>query len=170
MDNSSDHRHRHHHPCDDFTTKVLRCHKKYGKQGEECVREELEQKKCFAQLFCRNEARKFYDEKSVPRRMSMTDTGVAGMTWNTFLYSVSSNGNGDGNETTDKEALVGDPHPHQGQGGRVSCATLVEVFAKPENELLIPEGMIDKDDRIFCRKIVHELALCLSSKRRGATS
>ena len=62
---------QHRHPCDDFTIKVLRCHKKYGKQGEECVREELAQKKCFAQMLCRREAARFYhDERSTSTPMS----------------------------------------------------------------------------------------------------
>lgn len=133
-------------PCNDFTQQVRRCHKRYGKLGEDCVREELDQKKCFAWLFCRYEARRFYDEKSVP-----TIVSNGGMKWKTFL-------DGGGNSDA-KEA--------QSQS-RVSCATLVETFAKPENELLIPEG-IKKDDRVHCRKIAHELATCLSTKRRGAT-
>jgi len=48
---------------------------------------------------------------------------------------------------------------------KVSCSMVVEVFAKPENEMMIPEG-ITKDDRRLCKKITHELATCLSKKRR----
>ena len=132
----------HRHPCDNFTRAVNKCHRKYGKQGEECVREELSQKHCYAQLLCRNEARRFYDEKSVPQSRNM------GVKWKTFLHTT--------NESIN----------HTNVQSKVSCANLVEVFAKPENELLIPEG-ITKDDRVYCRKIVHELATCLSKKRKG---
>ena len=134
----------HRHPCDDFTITVAKCHRRYGKLGEDCVREELAQKKCFAQLYCKNQAYRFYEEKGIP--LSGKNAGK----WNTFLSS-SKNG-----ESTSKAR-------------KVSCANLVEVFAKPENELLIPEG-ITKDDRIHCRKIVHDLATCLSTKKKVSES
>mmetsp|Transcript_1757 Transcript_1757/g.2531 ORF Transcript_1757/g.2531 Transcript_1757/m.2531 type:complete len:148 (+) Transcript_1757:39-482(+) len=140
----------HRHPCDDFTQKVIRCHRQYGKQGEECVREELDQKKCYAQLLCRNEAVMMYDKKSVPLVNTGTNTGMIRSMFDRVSKDYSS----------DSEI--------QPQS-RVSCATLVEAFAKPENHLLIPEG-IKKEDRDHCRKVVHNLAACLSKKRRGATS
>ena len=116
----------HGHPCDEFTSNVLNCHRIHGRLGEECVREELAQKKCFAELLCRREAAQFYDNKMIPQ-------------YNRGLF-------------------VSNPP-------KVSCSTLVEVFAIPENELMIPEG-VSKDDRKFCRKITHELAQCLSRKRK----
>lgn len=115
----------HNHPsCDEFTYNVKQCHAKYGKLGEECVREELEQKKCLAQLYCPKEAYSFYQEPIVPSSKSTT----------TSL--------------------------------KVSCSTVVEMFAKPENELLIPEGSITVKDRQICREITHSLAKCLSKKAR----
>eukprot|EP01083_Nonionella_stella_P032946 90186_1 len=140
---------RHRHPCDEVTRKVIKCHRKYGKEGEDCVREELSQKKCFAQLLCRREAHRFYDERSIPMR-------GGGAKWGSFLGN---NGGGGDNG----------PGSNSSRTDKVSCATLLETFAKPENELLIPEG-IGKDDRIHCRKIAHELATCLSKKRRGSTT
>ncbi len=126
------------HPCDEFTIGVLRCHKIYGKQGEDCVREELSQKKCFAQLLCQREARSFYDEKVVPLSNSKWQWGM-----------------------TKKYIVQDDIKPL-----KVSCSTIMEVFAKPENELKIPEGLT-KEDRRYCRRITHELAACLSKKRQG---
>mmetsp|Transcript_23406 Transcript_23406/g.35585 ORF Transcript_23406/g.35585 Transcript_23406/m.35585 type:complete len:124 (-) Transcript_23406:1398-1769(-) len=116
-------------PCSDFTVKVLSCHREYGKLGEDCVREELEQKKCFAQLLCRKEARRFYNDKLVPLSNARWSFG------------------GTGNDS------------------KVSCSTIIEVFAKPENGMLMPES-ISLEDRKFCRKITHELARCLAKKRR----
>lgn len=55
-----------HHPCHSFNKKVDGCHSIYGKLDEECVREELEQKQCYAQLLCAREAYSFYDEKTIP--------------------------------------------------------------------------------------------------------
>jgi len=151
----------HRHPCHEFTKAVTHCHKKYGKQGEECVREELSQKKCFAQLLCRNEARRFYDEKSVPRNNINDKWQSISILKSSFV----SNQNQRSFNDTDEE-LKGNDYDVMVLPGKVSCATLVEIFAKPENELLIPEG-IKKDDRIYCRKITHELAACLSKKRRS---
>ncbi|GFH60900.1 predicted protein [Chaetoceros tenuissimus] len=119
------------HPCEAVSLEVQRCHKKHGKLGEDCVREELAQKRCFAQLLCRREAKSFYDDKVIP---------LSNNKWR-----LSSIGSG---------------------GSKVSCAMLVEVFAKPENELEIPEG-ITKEDRKYCREITHALASCISKKRNG---
>ena len=48
-------------------------------------------------------------------------------------------------------------------GGIVSCATIVQKFAFPENELLIShETSQDPTIRQTCRHIVHELSRCLS--------
>jgi hypothetical protein len=131
-------KHQHRHPCDDFTIKVLRCHKKYGKQGEDCVREELSQKKCFAQMLCQREARSFYDEKVVP---------LSNSRWQWDLPK--------------RYAAEGEI-----KSSKVSCSTIMEVFAKPENELEIPEGL-SREDRQYCRRITHELATCLAKKRKG---
>lgn len=150
---------QHRHPCDEFTWAVHKCHRKYGKQGEDCVREELSQKKCFSQLLCRNEARRFYDERSVPHK----NTAVK---WRTFLR---------GDVSERRSGIIDEEESDYGLGtghvvkSKVSCATLLEVFAKPENEILIPEG-IERDDRMHCRKIAHELASCLSTKRKATTS
>ena len=123
---------QHGHPCDEFTTNVLNCHRIHGRLGEDCVREELAQKKCFAELLCRREAAQFYDDKMIPQFQN-----------NRGIFNYNSRNN----------------------TPKVSCSTLVEVFAKPENEFMIPEG-VTKDDRKFCRKITHELAQCLSRKRK----
>lgn len=131
----------HGHPCDEVTRAVKVCHHKYGKQGEDCVREELSQKKCFAHLLCKREAWKFYEVKSIPQKNVSTK-------WNTFLHA------------NDDDS--------RGVKHKVSCATLMEIFAKPENELLIPEE-IQKEDRTYCRKITHELATCLSNKRKNTS-
>jgi len=118
------------HPCDDVTIKVLQCHQQYGKQGEDCVREELSQKKCFAHLLCRREAHSFYDEMSVPSLKN---------SWMKFSRMES----------------------------KVSCSTIMELFAKPENEFEIPEGLTKKD-RQYCRRITHDLATCLGKKKKSA--
>jgi hypothetical protein len=105
-------------PCLFESSKREECHSIHGKQGEDCVREELSEKRCLAELFCPQEATKFYRE-SIRRGGS-----VGGYT---------SSG---------------------------SCSALVERFAYPENELIIPDD-ISKSERERCREIVHNLAKCM---------
>jgi len=97
-------------PCSFVSSKREECHSLHGKQGEDCVREELSEKRCLAELFCPREATKFYRE---PIRR-----------------------------------------------GLGSCSALVERFAYPENELLLPED-ISKGERERCREVVHTLANCM---------
>lgn len=52
--------HSHHHPCEGPSAAVRLCHLHHGIQGEDCVREELAEKRCYAKLMCRQEARRFY--------------------------------------------------------------------------------------------------------------
>jgi hypothetical protein len=49
-------------PCSFVSSKREECHSIHGKQGEDCVREELSEKRCLAELFCPREATKFYRE------------------------------------------------------------------------------------------------------------
>ena len=135
-------------PCRLSSLKRQECHMNYGIQNEEwyvdlsmqfntmlmidvyqtysnishlftllSVREELIEKKCFAELLCKREATKFY-HSAIRKQTSAT------------------------------------------------CSHLVEVFAFPENELMLPD-IIEKSDRKHCRSVVHELAKCLSKHRVG---
>ena len=49
-------------PCSFESSKREECHSIHGKQGEDCVREELTEKRCLAELFCPQQATKFYRE------------------------------------------------------------------------------------------------------------
>ena len=48
------------HPCEAPSAARQLCHMFHGIQGEECVKEELLEKRCFAELLCRQEAKRFY--------------------------------------------------------------------------------------------------------------
>ena len=133
------------HPCHEVNNAVIDCHRKYGKLGEDCLREELAQKRCYSELLCRQEARRFYQEKTVPLKSKWLPSVVVQRSQHEKTSE---------NET---ETIL--------RASKVSCSTIVEVFAKPENEMLIPEG-IEKEDRQYCRRITQELATCLSKKRR----
>jgi hypothetical protein len=115
---------RHQKLCESASRAVRQCHLRHGIQGEDCVREELLEKRCFAENLCRHEARLFYYEPlQVGPNSSVT-----------------------------------------------SCSTLVEAFAFPENEMLIPDDIttIDPKQRAECRAIVHDLAKCLSKYKVGS--
>jgi len=130
--------------CHDFNEHVYNCHKKYGKLGEDCVREELEQKRCIAEHLCAVEARNFYYEKVVPLTNNPRPSWYNMIAKNNIV-------------NTSNQPIITNSK-------KVSCSTIVELFAKPENELIIPEG-ITKEDRDFCRKVTHKLASCLSRRK-----
>ena len=71
------------------------CHMTHGIQNEECVREELTEKKCLAELLCKREALKFYYEP-LPRREGVVHHHrrrrevVAARWWN-YLHSPKMN-------------------------------------------------------------------------------
>mmetsp|Transcript_19841 Transcript_19841/g.45060 ORF Transcript_19841/g.45060 Transcript_19841/m.45060 type:complete len:117 (-) Transcript_19841:2151-2501(-) len=102
------------HPCAQVSLTVKQCHSKHGIQDEDCVQEELEEKRCYSRLLCQKEATRFYDDAIID--------------------------------------------------GRASCSTLVELFAFPENDLLLPTGGVGKDQRNYCRRVVHALANCMSKQ------
>ena len=51
-------------------------------------------------------------------------------------------------------------------GNIVSCSTIVQRFAFPENELLVShEVSKDKTIRQTCRRVVHDLSKCMSKHK-----
>ena len=111
-----------HHPCSQPTLQRQECHMLHGIQNEECIREELTEKRCLAELHCQREATNFYHRSS------------------------------------------------RASNKRWSCSALVERFAFPENEMVLPDiSSIAKEDREHCRKVVYELARCLSKFGIGSS-
>ena len=90
----------------------------HGIQNEDCVREELTEKRCLAELRCQREAAAFY-HRTIKKNSS-----------------------------------------------RWSCSALVEKFAFPENEMMLPDN-IAREDKEYCRRVVYELARCLSKHGIG---
>jgi hypothetical protein len=48
--------------CDYFSEKRRRCHNEYGKLGEDCLKEELEEKRCLSFQYCPLEAKAYYGQ------------------------------------------------------------------------------------------------------------
>ena len=119
LNNKSNHNINHSNPCSLPTLQRQQCHMLHGIHNEECIREELSEKRCLAELHCRTEALRFYttEAKTSSRR-------------------------------------------------RWSCSAYIERFAFPENELMLPEN-IEKSDREYCRRVVYDLARCLSKHGIG---
>ena len=109
-------------PCSLPTLQRQQCHMIHGIQNEECIREELSEKRCLAELHCRTEALRFYTTEAKPSSTSSRR--------------------------------------------RWSCSAYIERFAFPENELMLPEN-IEKSDREYCRRVVYDLARCLSKHGIG---
>jgi hypothetical protein len=93
----------------------------HGIQNEECIREELSEKRCFAELLCQREAINFYHRND---------------------------------------------NRGSGRKQKWSCSALVEKFAFPENELVLPD-IISNEEREYCRQSVYDLARCLSKHGIG---
>mmetsp|Transcript_3880 Transcript_3880/g.5091 ORF Transcript_3880/g.5091 Transcript_3880/m.5091 type:complete len:125 (-) Transcript_3880:58-432(-) len=53
----------HQDPCKEVNAAVNECSSKNGKFSDKCTQEKLFQKRCFAELLCRSEARSFYLNK-----------------------------------------------------------------------------------------------------------
>ena len=61
------------HPCDmnscsELTSKRIRCHRLYGKLGEDCLVEELEEKRCLSFQFCEKNAKAYYGTNNGRRK------------------------------------------------------------------------------------------------------
>ena len=61
---SSPSNHNQQHPCSQQTLQRQECHMHHGIQNEECIREELTEKRCLAELHCQREAANFYHRSS----------------------------------------------------------------------------------------------------------
>lgn len=138
---------RHQHPCHDITETLQRCYQKQGgEDGENCLREQLSQKKCLAELFCHREAHKYYYGRITP---SSASSNSSKFWWQRL--------GGSSPERAVRDSKV---------SPSLTCSTLFESFAKPENELLIPSEGVGKENRSYCRTVALELANCLQRKKR----
>lgn len=105
-----------HSPCEETTLAVENCVLANGIFSNHCERDQLREKRCFAELFCRYEARRFYEDEI--------------------------------------------------RGTSASCSTLLETFAFPENEMLVPhEISTEKKVRRECREIAYKLLECMSKRK-----
>jgi hypothetical protein len=46
--------------CQSFSEKRFKCHAVYGKRGEECLNEELTEKRCLSMYHCPRQAKEYY--------------------------------------------------------------------------------------------------------------
>lgn len=110
--------HRREDPCQKVTLAMHECMSTHGKFSDKCIREKLRQKRCFAEMLCRPEAKRFYFDRI--------------------------------------------------RGTNASCSVMLESFAFPENEMMVPQGLSGrKDVKSECRAVVHELSKCMSKHRLG---
>ena len=58
--------------CGQFSEKRFKCHSIYGKRGEDCLNEELSEKRCLSLQHCIKEAKEYYGN-SVKMDLSVLD-------------------------------------------------------------------------------------------------
>ncbi|KAL3930955.1 MAG: hypothetical protein SGBAC_011537 [Bacillariaceae sp.] len=51
--------------CKAFSEKRFKCHRVYGKMGEDCLNEELSEKRCLSLHHCPKQAKQYYGDSSM---------------------------------------------------------------------------------------------------------
>ncbi|KAG7360611.1 hypothetical protein IV203_035710 [Nitzschia inconspicua] len=141
--------------CSTFSARRKQCHDVYGNRGEECLNEELTEKRCLSLKHCPREANEYY--------------GDAPMT-------VPNNGGGSGGgsgTSVDDDDNNDSPYQHH----KALCASWAESFAYVDKELEYgpktvrhhqdARQIVMRDPKLKqeCRQIAMNLARCLRRKR-----
>jgi hypothetical protein len=135
--------------CSTFSARRQQCHGVYGNRGEECLSEELAEKRCLSLKHCPREAKEYYGDATI--------------------NVVSSEINPHQNEYQQ--------HEESYHYNKALCASWAEYFAYADKELEYgPEivrhhqqarYVVMKDPKLQqeCRQIAMNLAHCLRRKR-----
>lgn len=121
--------------CGAFRRARIECWQRslHGKVGEECLKEELLEKRCLARQFCPSQARKFYGNR------------------------------GERDEGTDPEATsTSRPPDRESQLRDGDCSLWAESFAFGPN-LVQKEVAANRQKAKQCSKISHNLSKCLAN-------
>jgi len=140
--------------CKIFSEQRQKCHAVYGKGGEECLHQELSEKRCLSLYYCKRQAIEYY--------------GDFPMTNDTYRYR-------DGNMDTTEGGRHHDVNPLTNKG---LCASWAESFAySSEKELEYGDDVVrhhlqardivsrDRTLKQDCRQIAFALAQCLREKK-----
>jgi hypothetical protein len=130
--------------CDRWTQDRRQCHALYGKQGEDCLREELVEKRCLSHHHCPIEASRYYGPPPQYPPVSVA--------------AIEESAPGGGVVAFDKKAL---------------CASWAESFAfrddmeQGEHHTRAAQLVTESKERqIECRQMAMDLAQCLRQNYR----
>ena len=152
-------------PCHGFTQKRKACHEIYGNRGEDCLNEELSEKRCLSFQYCPYQAKEYYGDSNDTHSVlfvseSEDDRGVRGS---------SSMLSGDG-----RSMMTNLQPPYLSDKGL--CASWAEHFAYNDELKYGPEVVNhhktaqqivndDKKLKLECRAVAFQLAQCIRSKK-----
>ena len=137
--------------CRPFSNQRLRCHAVYGKMGEDCLHEELTEKRCLALHHCPKQAKAYYGDGA----MDPSSTSV--------------DGSGQMSSSSSSSPTF--------MSQKAICASWAEAFAYAHKELEYGERVANhhKEAKEYvsthpslkreCRDIAFNLAQCLRSKK-----
>ena len=136
--------------CTVFSEKRFKCHSLYGKHGEDCLHEELTEKRCLSLHHCKKQAEDYYG----PSGMSLT---------------LKNDYSSDGQQQQQEAPLF--------MSKKAICASWAEAFAYADKHLEFGEqvanhhkkarSIVSKDPSLKreCRDIAFTLAQCLRTKK-----
>ena len=138
--------------CEQYSVRRSRCHDVYGNQGEECLHEELTEKRCISMQRCPRQAIEYYGQQQQQQQ----------------------NDDKNNNNTIDYE----NKNYHHNYSKAI-CASWAESFAYVNKELEHGEHVaihhkeaheiVSKDTKLRkeCRQIAMDLALCLRDTKQN---
>ena len=154
-------------PCQTFTLKRKSCHAIYGNRGEDCLHEELTEKRCLSLQFCPNEAKEYYGDTAFMLRTMMMTATERGESTEIIGGNSSPVLQIDGDGSTKQPLYLSE---------KGICASWAEHFAY-NDELKYGQGVVnhhrtaqkivnnDKKLKLECRAIAFQLAQCIRSKK-----
>ena len=145
--------------CESYSERRLRCHDVYGNRGEECLHEELTEKRCLSMQRCPRQAMEYYGNDN-----SKDDVDVSGNSNGDFVTTNDFPRHSSNNETAGYQKAL--------------CASWAESFAYVDKELEHGEHVashhrearriVSSDSKLRkeCRQIVMDLAQCLRATKK----
>jgi hypothetical protein len=126
--------------CAPFSEKRSKCHSVYGKQGEDCLNEELSEKRCLSLYHCPKQAKEYYGDAAMTLKsddgqapLYMSKKAVCASWAEAFGYA-------------DKE---------------LEYSETVSEHHKKAREVVMNDKALKRE----CRDIAFNLAQCLSTKK-----
>jgi hypothetical protein len=125
--------------CQPFTDRREQCHSIYGNKGEECLNEELTEKRCLSLQHCPKQAKEYYGD------VVMTGTSTTSST-PSYLYH---------------KGLCASWAEHFAYRDELQFGTKVVEHHRNAQQIVNN----DKKLKLECRAIAFQLAQCIRSKR-----